>query len=887
MVRRGLLINSIRMLDLEDSKNIPTIIHYTKGGEVLIGSAALSASRRRVDTFTDFKVDLGNLDPDKPSPERSIRTVAGLRRSAVGFAKDYLGLVLKHARNWLNENGIPVDKLNLLLAEPLSMQTGLVSERWLSNYRRNLTSVLRGVGFRNVDFLPEPFAVFQYYRYGVRHPLLAGSGKKQALVVDFGGGTFDVCIIETTKEGEISQGGRNSRPLAASSQPVGGFYLNRLIAQELLNRLAASNVERQRLKRAIDIYHDWRRGSNRDLATLADQYKTIVEALESLTYEVEEMKLALSNSVDNWALDVPLDGKAPIPVEEPFSGSRRTANMQFSQTDLREIFVSSMWKKHLKPTIRLTIERSREELQGAPISIVLLSGGSANLRWLEKLIQQEFSSELEDAEILWLEDYQEVVAKGLAVECVRRFFNEEGDFSGTTYNRLCLILDADGTGRHVRRFVPRTDGLPAVAELPGVLLPSASILSKFVNKPMRWRVRLDRPPRKYLEYYFLRSSVDPEDLENLQNVQETKIHTPSEAAFDAAIQCELTVREDGTANPRFIHHAGMSETDSTIAQGQAFYLDMADVRTNPGSWDVYLGLDFGTSNTSVSVVDQLAIQVYRRRAVERDWNELSDLVSSVPYPLASPLGTYLTQREPSGLVMSALEFFEGALAIAAYTAYLEHCVNLGTSTYRLFRGFTQRSVGPLWRLLQDTLGLLGTRAKIADGYHELLTPELKNPIDAFVHLLSDAKHGKAKHSEADTVRPIQILANISSRVFGTQVFGFFDLVQKQRFKEQHVGFFRHAHGNPPFVRISRYEGTKAFSDDQAYIVNPVTRTGLPLHPLILEPLPEAHWAGAKSLLPLRQIQGVRRFVHFQGHWACVLGGGFDAKRIWRVGTSTR
>jgi hypothetical protein len=33
-----------------------------------------------------------------------------------------------------------------------------------------------------------------------------------ALVIDFGGGTCDVCIIQTTKEGDISGGGQNKRP---------------------------------------------------------------------------------------------------------------------------------------------------------------------------------------------------------------------------------------------------------------------------------------------------------------------------------------------------------------------------------------------------------------------------------------------------------------------------------------------------------------------------------------------------------------------------------------------------------------------------------------------------------------------------------------------------
>ncbi len=74
--------------------------------------------------------------------------------------------------------------------------------------RRILTS-----SFDEIDFLPEPFAVFQYYRYGIRHPLVAQQIKHAALVLDFGGGTFDVSLIETTNQGDISAGGRNAKPL--------------------------------------------------------------------------------------------------------------------------------------------------------------------------------------------------------------------------------------------------------------------------------------------------------------------------------------------------------------------------------------------------------------------------------------------------------------------------------------------------------------------------------------------------------------------------------------------------------------------------------------------------------------------------------------------------
>jgi hypothetical protein len=65
---------------------------------------------------------------------------------------------------------------HLLAAKtPAEGNAALVTRDWLQNYRRNLKVILLGKGFKedNIKFLPEPFAVFQYYRHGKKHPLVA------------------------------------------------------------------------------------------------------------------------------------------------------------------------------------------------------------------------------------------------------------------------------------------------------------------------------------------------------------------------------------------------------------------------------------------------------------------------------------------------------------------------------------------------------------------------------------------------------------------------------------------------------------------------------------------------------------------------------------------
>jgi len=185
---------------------------------------------------------------------------------------------------------------------------------------------------------------------------------------------------------------------------------------------------------------------------------------------------------------------------------------------------------------------------------VLLSGGSSNIRWVVNLLQRDVGERLGDATVLELqENFQEIVAKGLAIECARRTFNAgDSEFRSVTYNRLCMGLDPDGRGYGTPRYKPITEMLPESQE-DGVLLPSSSALQGFIGKAMSWKFRLKHPPKQYLDYYFMRSSLDPSEATELHNVIDHRIQTPTNAGFDGQVYVELKVREDGTTVPKFIY----------------------------------------------------------------------------------------------------------------------------------------------------------------------------------------------------------------------------------------------------------------------------------------------------------------------------------------------
>lgn len=829
-------INSIELIDVSSSANIPTVLLYRPSRSPLIGSQALSHATERDEVNEDFKVDLGNQKPGTTSGRRFFCADERMR-SAADLTSDFIHELTGKVGAWLDSRDIR-QGTNVLIAEPLAMQEGLVSESWLANYRSYIRRILSGKGFANIDFLPEPFAVYQFYRYGQKHPLVAERRKHHALVIDFGGGTFDVCLIETTKEGDISQSGRMAKPLSASSNPIGGFFVNRVIAEDLIRKAPAVKNVGAKLHKALEFYRKWRK-EGLDLNALSPDYKNFIRHYHRLSYRVEDAKLTLCRLTSNWSLDASTHLSVPIAVpQDPFSDVTSVINLQYSASELRAAFISKVWEAQLRQIIRLTLQRGKEELSGAPVTVVLLSGGSANIKWLVELLRRDFASELQDAETLLMKDFQEVVAKGLAIECARRYYTDEhqGDFSTVTYNRLCLILDPDDTGYELKKFIPRDPTLPS-NPAAGVLLPTASVLTRFKDRAMRWRVHLDSAPRRSLNYFFLRSSFDPADVQNLQNLEEHVVHTPKNCRFDTDLTVELRVTDDSTAVPKFIYKVGQGEHDTISQPGRAFFLDMTTGGASEAGEraSAFLGLDFGTSNTSVSFVTEASIQLFERRSHERSWNELSDLSQSLPYPLATSLADYLCQTDSARLATAAREFLESALTLAVYTAYQEFCSLKGRAETRKLKGLSlsKRSAGPLWAMLQEIVHALGKQASVTVAFRELLEPELFKEIDSAVSIVAQHKHGKVTEDAANILRPVQILANVSHKVFGSDTFGMFQHVEKQRFGSCYEGIFRHAHGRPPFIGVSLYCGGSAFSHNETFVLDRRTGNALPLEPLMV------------------------------------------------------
>ena len=836
--KKDLFITAVQLTPIDGARTIPTAVYYNDR-DIIIGHDALDQPALTERLRDNFKIELGRRDPSKLVAKRT--SIDGkVARSPIGIARDFCDKALSKLSHELESRGQPYPR-RILIAEPLSLAGGeAATDSWLANYRASLRRIFFNK-FKEIDFMPEPFAVFQYYRYGIRHPLIAQKQRHTALVIDFGGGTFDVSIIETTTDGDISQGGRNSRPLSASSIPVGGFFVNKQIGTDLLFENVDKEVSKTAIRRAIIKFDDIKNFDYGELEELSESQICFFNVYRKLLRYIEDAKISICSSVPNWQLDEDLSNSAAIRIRvprRPFSNNSETVEVRLDAERIRRIFEIQVWQQKLLPAIRSGLARASRELGGKSPSVVLLSGGSSNMRWLTYLIKRDLSDDFAEAEVLELsEDFQEIVAKGLAVECARRYFTKgEGDFRAVTYNRLCLTLDPNGNGPEIKRFRPSSEYLPKESFENGVLLPSASSLRGRIGKSLRWKTKLSTTPSRYLEYYFLRSSFEPDDLENLHNFLDRKVETPAGTKFGATIEIELTVREDGAAFPKFIYSQGGDRGEEVIVAGNPFFLDMTFAAEEVYG-DSYLGFDFGTSTSAFSLVENANVDEFTQRSRDRNWRNLGDLVHALPYPIAHPLACFVAETSKERIEKWGRETLESMLSVAAYICFAEYCAKGRKKTSSMFKGYAQRSAGPLWDFLKKCSNKLGNEGIFSDHMIALTNGEIALEVDSAVNEVAQEKHGKIA-SGLDYPRIIGIVGNTLAKLFVENHMGWFEDVKLEQFSfGKFSGIFRSVQGpHAPFGNLFEYQGDQSIPPGLVFLISPERGIALNLSPLILSGL---------------------------------------------------
>lgn len=369
---------------------------------------------------------------------------------------------------------------------------------------------------------------------------------------------------------------------------------------------------------------------------------------------------------------------------------------------------------------------------------------------------------------------------------------------------------------------------------PGDLVPSAQSLKHFFDQELLWKIKLSKPPKHHLEYYFTRPDASDNHLDSY-NVEETKVATKDSKHFDQQLTVSLAVKDDGTASPKFVYKAanlerGVKENSVT---GRKFYIDMTVDSAEGVLPQNFVGFDFGTSNSSVCLLTQNQIKLRHQRQQNSSWRGLSASLSALPYPVAISVRRFLGETDPGKSVESVREAFESALAFMAYVAASE--ASASGSAISL-KNFQHRSMGPLKDLLQRSLKQLKSNAFFARNFKKLFDKHndfLNKAVDDF----NDHKHHKLRDNGADWHAYLELPVRIIASMMENFLFGYCATSEPEGFDEGFAGKFVVAQDNAPFVNSFNYSSGRAINQSIAILKDIESDRALSLTPFLF-------WANA-------------------------------------------
>ena len=179
-----------------NGQTMPTILALDKNDDTL--RAAGNEVRQRYKEVADsscklvsnFKRYLGTAPDPSDSPE-----VAETRRYAEKYAKTFLREMARIVERRFNvaRDGLSPDDFATCVAHPAS---------WSDDQVRLLKKLVKEAGFpvdpdRGVYSISEPVAAVHALRMGDGLGFRFGEKPEHFIVIDFGGGTLDVCVIQT------------------------------------------------------------------------------------------------------------------------------------------------------------------------------------------------------------------------------------------------------------------------------------------------------------------------------------------------------------------------------------------------------------------------------------------------------------------------------------------------------------------------------------------------------------------------------------------------------------------------------------------------------------------------------------------------------------------
>lgn len=271
--------NKIRALALDPHNDTPTslpsLLYISREGEKIVGRQAADAFiHRNVDREVKTKqVDLGvsveayvGAEPDKSdsyNPANVDMNICQAMRVRTTLEVNSPGRLFQSLKTLLRQPAFKstevfgtqyqIEELVAYILEPIKKQVDMLAgksveqavfgkpvcfsededENDLAETRLRTAATL--VGFKDVVFFYEPVGACVEYAVDI-------ANKQRLMVVDIGGGTCDVCIMEFQGGGTVAERLASSRILGVAGTPVAGDALDREIIRTKLFPLFGSRA---------------------------------------------------------------------------------------------------------------------------------------------------------------------------------------------------------------------------------------------------------------------------------------------------------------------------------------------------------------------------------------------------------------------------------------------------------------------------------------------------------------------------------------------------------------------------------------------------------------------------------------------------------------------
>lgn len=511
-----------------------------EGGPLIIGEEAHRADDTSFLKLANWKMLLGKSNAELQTEMATNSDLAKLlgKTTLYKLARDYFEAMLEQTLG--NEPEL-LEKPQTIIGIPPATTEDQV--KWRRNYKRQIERIFQELGYPKPRFWPEPFAVFQYHLNRVE--IRDVGARQNVLIVDVGGATTNVCLVQTTQHGRLARGGVNHVPHGVKSSEVGGATLDVCIADELSLRGSSSQV--------------------------ASQIKAAKEKLSAMQVTWHDPKV--SNRVR-------------------FECSGR--QLELSAELVKSVFVRKVW-----PAISATLDESLEDVAAKEfpadnIHIVILAGGTCQMSLVQDLIKEKLRGQLRfaDAKFLVSSDYRSAVAHGLAIEAAANSRHHNMMPSRVSaYLQDDLVFECGHNSHNLYKPPKLKSDYRSQGDLPGgILLKAPKEIGLMLQKPRTWSFQLKQNTRE-LFYRFSKVAGDGGAdllLDGWKRISRHKNKRPGRR-----VELTMTLQEDGFAR------LAVDTTDELTYELDP--IDLHDLSELQG--DTFFAVDFGTDNTQVAYVN--------------------------------------------------------------------------------------------------------------------------------------------------------------------------------------------------------------------------------------------------------------------------------------------